>query len=180
MPKALILVGNDFEDIEALYPLYRLLEAGFEVHVASPEKAQLKGKHGYPLTPTHSLEEVKPDDYDLLVLPGGRGPERIRVKAREHAARIVKHFIETGKPVAAICHGPQLIITAGKAGGRRLTSYPGIRDDLEAAGAEWVNEPVVVDGNLVTSRIPSDIPFWMREFFKILDKHGLLKPTPPA
>jgi len=180
MPRALILIGNGFEDIEALYPFYRLLEAGFEVHIAAPTTGQVSGKHGYTLDATVKIEDVNPEEYDVLVLPGGRGPERIRVRSRENAARIVEHFMDTDKPVAAICHGPQLLVTAGKASGKRLTSYPGIRDDLEAAGAIWVDEPVVVDGNLVTSRVPSDIPFWMREFFRILGKRGLLSPIPPA
>jgi protease I len=83
----------------------------------------------------------------------------------------VAYFIDERKPVAAICHGPQLLITAGRVSGRRLTSYPGIRDDLEAAGAEWVDEPVVVDGFLVTSRVPSDITLWMREFMRIAEKY---------
>ncbi|MCE4606815.1 MAG: type 1 glutamine amidotransferase [Desulfurococcales archaeon] len=171
MPKALIITAEGFEDIELLYPYYRLQEAGYETHIATPAGKPVRGKMGYEANPVLSLKEVDPKDYDILVLPGGRGPERVRLYCREEARRIVSSFIEDGKPVAAICHGPQLIVTAGKASGRRLTSYPGIRDDLEAAGANWVDEPVVVDGSLVTSRVPPDIPLWMREFIRIAEKY---------
>ena len=176
MPRALIITGDGFEDIELLYPYYRLVEAGFEVVIAAPRKGKVVGKHGYEVEAHASLDEVDPEGFDVLVLPGGRGPERVRVHPR--AGEIVAHFMDEGKPVAAICHGPQLLITARRVSGRRLTSYWGIRDDLVVAGAEWVDEPVVVDGNLVTSRYPPDIPFWMREFFKLLERRGLLKPYP--
>ena len=171
MPTALILTAEGFEDIEVLYPYYRLQEAGYETHIATPGGKSVTGKHGHQIDSTLPLKNVDPDQYDVLVLPGGRGPERIRLHCREEARRIVASFMDAGKPVAAICHGPQLLVTAGKARGRRLTSYPGIRDDLEAAGATWVDEPVVVDGNLVTSRVPPDIPFWMREFLRVAEKY---------
>ncbi len=176
MPRALIITGDGFEDIELLYPYYRLVEAGFEVVIAAPRKGKVAGKHGYEVEVHASLDEVDPASFDALVLPGGRGPERARVHPR--AGEIVAHFMDEGKPVAAICHGPQLLITARRVSGRRLTSYWGIKDDLVVAGAEWVDEPVVVDGNLVTSRYPPDIPFWMREFFRLLERRGLLKPYP--
>jgi protease I len=176
LPRALILVGPEFEDIEALYPYYRLLEAGFETLFASKEKGTLKGKHGYEIKVHLSLDEVNPKDFDLLVIPGGRGPERIRIY--REAVEIVAHFMDNNKPVAAICHGPQLLISARRVSGRRLTSYWGIKDDVEAAGGLWVDEPVVVDDNLVTSRYPGDIHLWMREFFKLLERRGLLSPVP--
>jgi protease I len=171
MPIALILTAEGFEDIEVLYPYYRLQEAGYITHIATPGGKSVTGKHGHRVDATLPLKNVNPEEYDILVLPGGRGPERIRLYCREEARRIVASFMDAGKPVAAICHGPQLLITAGKAKGRRLTSYPGIRDDLEAAGAEWVDEPVIVDGNLVTSRVPPDIPLWMREFLRVAEKY---------
>ncbi len=178
MPRALILVGPEFEDIEALYPYYRLLEAGFETLFASKESGELKGKHGYVVNVHLKFNDVDPEEFDVLVLPGGRGPERIRTDKK--AVDIVAHFMEKNKPVAAICHGPQLLISAKKVRGRRLTSYWGIKDDIEAAGGIWVDEPVVVDGNLVTSRYPGDIHFWMREFFKLLERRGLLSPVPKS
>jgi len=176
LPRALIVTAEGFEDIELLYPYYRLVEAGFYATIAAPSRGRVRGKHGYEVEADASLDAVDPGEYDLLILPGGRGPERARIHPR--AGEVVRHFFNSDKPVAAICHGPQLLITAGVVKGRRLTSYWGIRDDLIAAGAEWVDEPVVVDGNLVTARYPPDIPFWMREFVRLLERRGLLAPYP--
>ncbi|MET1160119.1 MAG: type 1 glutamine amidotransferase domain-containing protein [Thermoprotei archaeon] len=168
--KVLIIIGPEFEDIEFLYPYYRLVEEGYSVEVAAPSRDIVKGKHGYVAKPDKALSEVNPEEYIGLVIPGGRGPERIRYYARSDAVRIVKHFVENNKPVAAICHGPQLLISAGVVKGRKLTSYPGIADDIIAAGGEWVDQPVVVNDSIVTARIPDDIPYWMREFVKLLNR----------
>lgn len=165
--KILIIVGPEFEDIEALYPYYRLIEEGFDVTVAAPIDGEVEGKYGYRLKAV-SLKKVEPAEYSGLVIPGGRGPERIRVMSREEAIKIVRYFIDNGKPVAAICHGPQLLISAERAKGYKLTSYPGIADDLKAAGAEWINNKVVVDRNLVSGRFPDDLPYWMEEFIKLV------------
>ena len=171
--KALILAGPEFEDLELLYPMYRLMEEGFQVEVTSHPRYgdTLKGKHGYTVRVTVKPSDVRVEDYAVLVLPGGRGPERIRVFPE--IVGIVREFLETGKPVAAICHGPQLLISAsiGKPEllkGRRVTSVPTIKDDLIAAGAEWIDSPVVVDGNLVTARIPPDLPHWMKTLIEKL------------
>ena len=134
LPKVLIISGMDFEDLELFYPLFRLKEAGFDVHIASYTK-ELTGKHGYKVKVDLLLKDVKPEEYIALVLPGGRGPERVRLYARDEAIKIVKHFVENNKPIAAICHGPQLLISAGALKGRTITCYAGIRDDVEAAGA---------------------------------------------
>ncbi|AFH42221.1 type 1 glutamine amidotransferase domain-containing protein [Fervidicoccus fontis] len=165
--KALILIGPEFEDIEALYPYYRLIEAGFDVTVAAPFSGEVEGKHGYRMN-SKAIKDINPDDFDILVLPGGRGPERIRVSARDDAVRIVKSFYDSGKPIAAICHGPQLLLSAGIVKDIKLTSYPGIADDLKAGGAEWLNEKVVVHGNIITSRLPEDLPYWMEALLKAL------------
>lgn len=162
-----MLVGPEFEDLEVFAPLYRLIEEGYEVVVASPKGGVVEGKHGYTIQ-TVKISEVNPNEFIALVLPGGRGPERIRAFARDEAVRVVREIVDAGKPVAAICHGPQLLISADRVRGRKLTSYPGIADDVINAGGTWVNEPVVVDGNIVTSRIPDDIPYMMREFMKLL------------
>ena len=169
LPKVLIISGMDFEDLELFYPLFRLKEAGFDVHIASYTK-ELTGKHGYKVKVDLLLKDVKPEEYIALVLPGGKGPERVRLYARDEAIKIVKHFVENNKPIAAICHGPQLLISAGALKGRTITCYAGIRDDVEAAGAKWINSEVVVDKNFVTSRVPTDTPAWFREFMKLLKK----------
>ena len=166
--KILILAGEEFEDVELIYPLHRLKEEGYEVIIAS-NKGELKGKRGYIIRVDKMFNEVNPEDYDALVLPGGRGPERIRIDKK--AVEIVRHFFEKNKPVAAICHGPQLLISAGVVKDRHLTSYIGIRDDLIAAGANWEDKPVIVDDKLVTSRHPGDLYAWMREFIKVLKQN---------
>ena len=165
--KILMLAGEEFEDLELFYPYYRLREEGFEVEIASNKK-ELKGKRGYSIKVNKLFEEVNPEEYDALVLPGGRGPERIRIDKK--AVEIVKHFFEKNKPVAAICHGPQLLISAGVVRGRKLTSWIGVRDDVMAAGGHWEDREVIVDGNLVTSRHPGDLHVWMKEFIKILKR----------
>jgi protease I len=138
----------------------------------------VEGKRGYRVKADTAIADVDPAEYDVLVIPGGRAPERVRLE--EGALRAVRHFFQEGKPVAVICHGPQVLISAGVVRGRRLTSWWGIKDDVIAAGGVWVDEPVVVDGNLVSSRYPPDIPLWMREFMRLLEARGLLRPTPPA
>jgi len=167
LKKILFIVGAEFEDLELFAPMYRLVEEEHVVVVASPTGGVVTGKHGYSIS-TVKLSDVRPSEYNALVLPGGRGPERVRVQAREEAVRVIREIMDTGKPVAAICHGPQLLISADRVRGRRLTSYPGIAEDIINAGGTWVDQPVVVDKNLVTSRIPDDIPYMMKEFIKLL------------
>jgi protease I len=172
--KALILAGPEFEDVELLCPYYRLQEAGFTVDVVSHPTYgnRLTGKHGYSVEVNARPEDVDVRNYEALILPGGKGPERIRIF--EDIIRIVIEFMEKGKTVAAICHGPQLLISASLRNphvlkGRKLTSTLSIRDDLIAAGAEWVDSEVVVDRNLITSRYPQDIPYWLRELMRMLE-----------
>lgn len=162
--KVLILVGEEFEDLEAFYPYYRLKEEGIKPIVAWKAKGRVKGKMGYEIKADLSFDEVRPEEYVGLILPGGKGPERIRTIPK--VIEIVKAF--EAKPIAAICHGPQLLISAGLLKGKRATCYPGIRDDVRLAGAKYVDEPVVVDGNLITSRIPADLPYMMKEFIALL------------
>lgn len=158
--------ADQFEDVELIYPLHRLKEENHEVFVASFKRGTITGKHGYTVAVDLGFEEVDPDGFDALVLPGGRAPERVRLN--EKAVTIAKKMFEDGKPVASICHGPQILISANVLKGRRGTSYPGIKDDLINAGVEWVDEPVVVDGNWVSSRHPGDLYAWMREFVRLL------------
>lgn len=164
--KVLMLTSDEYDDAEVLYPYYRLLEEHCTVDVASFQKAVIPGKHFFKLQASLSFEEIGFSGYGALVLPGGKAPEKIRGNAA--AIKTVRRFMEQDLPVAAICHGPQLLISAGVLSGRKATCYPGIRDDLVNAGAHYVDSPVVVDGNLVTSRRPEDLPCFMREFIRLL------------
>jgi len=164
--KALIISSDDFEDTELLVPLYRLREEGVEVEVASMKKGKIRGKHGYEVPVDRQLADVSPDDYDLLVLPGGGAPAAVRKD--EKALEAVRHFFRRRKPVASICHGPQILISAGVLRGRRATCFRSVAPELEAAGAIYEDKEVVVDVNLVTSRQPSDLPSFMRETIKML------------
>ena len=166
--KALIISADNFEDSELLVPYYRLKEEGIEVAVASPAGGTIRGKHGYEVKADSNLAEIEPDDYALLVLPGGKAPEAVR---REPAAlEICRRFFARNKPVAAICHGPQTLISAGLLQGRRATCYRTVAEEMRSAGALYEDSEVVVDGNLVTSRQPSDLPAFMREMMKLLKR----------
>lgn len=166
--KVLIISADNFEDSELLVPYYRLQEEGAEVDIASLKTGKITGKHNYEVEVNKALGEVNADEYDLLILPGGKAPEKIR---REKTVMdIVRRFFEADKPVSAICHGPQILITAGMLKGRHATCYKTVAGAMKAAGAEYYDREVVVDGNLVTSRQPSDLPAFMRETMKLLHK----------
>ncbi|NLF31527.1 MAG: type 1 glutamine amidotransferase [Planctomycetes bacterium] len=159
--KALILTADGVEDSEFFYPYYRLQEEGIHVDVATPDGQAAMGKHGYPVPANLKISDARADDYDLLVLPGGQGPEKVRVI--DNAVKIARAMMDAGKVVASICHGVQTLISADVLKGRRATCWKGVRDDLKAAGADYRDEEVVVDGTLVTSRAPHDLPAFMRE-----------------
>ena len=166
--KALILSADNFEDSELLVPLYRLREAGFEVDIASDKRDNLRGKHGYEVQVNKLISEVAAADYQLLLLPGGRAPAAIRnIPAVQEIART---FMNEGKPIAAICHGPQILISAGVLRGRKATCYKEVMTDLREAGAQYEDSEVVVDGNLVTSREPKDLPAFNRELMRLVGK----------
>ncbi len=164
--RILMLVENDFEDLELFYPLYRFREEGYEVNIASSSTDIRVGKRGYTIKPDLTYGDVRVEQYSALVIPGGKSPERVRVN--EKAVEIVKEFLKSDKIVAAICHGPQLLISANAVKGRKMTSWIGIRDDLIAAGAEYVDEDAVVDGNIITSRMPDDLPAFCLAIFNAL------------
>jgi protease I len=166
MMKALILSANNFEDSELLVPLYRLQEAGYGVEVAAGEQGSISGKHGYEVRVDKTFAEVDPADYAVLILPGGKAPAAIRDEATVQA--IARAFFGAGKPVGAICHGPQILVSAGLLNGRRATCYRTVAEELRAAGAEFQDREVVVDGKLVTARQPSDLPAFMRELVRLL------------
>jgi protease I len=166
--KVLIISADNFEDTELLVPLYRLQEEKFHVDIASSTRGMIKGKHGYEVEANKSLKEVDPAHYDALVLPGGKAPETIRKS--DDALAIARHFFQKNKPVAAICHGPQTLISAGLIKGKHATSYKSVAKEMKDAGVLYEDSEVVVDGNLITSRQPSDLPAFMREIMKMLKK----------
>ena len=166
MSKILIMTENKSEDTEVLYPYYRLQEAGFQVEVAALTRKTVDLKFHLTVEATKAIDECRAEDYAGLVLPGGSAPEKVRLNA--NALKIVREMNAAGKPIAAICHGPQTLISADVLRGRKATAYPGVRDDLKNAGALYEDAPVVVDGNLVTSRRPEDLPCFMREFCRLL------------
>ena len=180
MRKILLLTGDAGEAQEIYYAKYRLEEEGWTVHIAAPQKRVFLSvvhdfdpgfdtyteKPGYRVQADLGLEDVAPESYDALVLPGGRAPEYLR--NRPKAVAIVRHFVEAGKPIAANCHGPLLVMAAGGVKGKTITGYVDLELDIRAAGAEYVNRDVVVDGALVTVRGWPDNGPWMREFVKLL------------
>lgn len=169
MKKILLITYDNCDDSEVLYPLFRMREAGYTVDVASMEKRTIKAKYHFTVEPTHLLSEVDPSEYAGLILPGGTAPEKIRQQAS--ALEITRYFDKNGLPIAAICHGPLILISAGTLRGRKCTCYPGIRDDVINAGGLYDDAEAVVDGNVVTSRRPEDLPAFMREFIALLERN---------
>lgn len=168
MKNILILSADKFEDMELFVPYYRLKEEGYGVTVASLRKGKLVGKHGYEVKASVAVADVDPTQYDALVLPGGKAPAAIR--KNPEVLDIARHFMEHRKPVAAICHGPQVLISAGVMGGKRATCYESVRVEMESADVRYEDREVVEDKNLITSRKPVDLPAFMRKFMAKLAK----------
>ena len=167
--KVAILVADGFEQVELTGPKEALEKAGAETEIVSPASGKVKGweetKWGKTFRVDVPLKKARADEYDALLLPGGvMNPDKLR--ADRNAVGFVRAFFDAHKPVAAICHGPWTLIDAGVAKGRRLTSYHSIQTDLKNAGAEWVDEQVVVDNGLVTSRKPADLPAFNRKMIE--------------
>jgi protease I len=165
-----ILATDGFEQSELLEPRRALDEAGANTEVVSLKSGEIKGwnhkEWGGSVAVDKTIESAEAKNYDALLLPGGvMNPDRLRMDAK--AVAFVKAFFDAKKPVAAICHGPWTLIEAGAATGRRLTSWPSLKTDIQNAGGSWVDQEVVVDGNLVTSRNPKDIPAFNREIAKL-------------
>ncbi len=154
--KVAILIAARFHEEETTSPRHFLESKGTGVDYVGLERKQISGKAGrLNLTPEKSIDQIDVSDYDALVIPGGGAPERIRLN--DKAVEFVHRFWASGKPVAAICHGPQVLISAGVLSGMKLTCYAGIRDDVKLAGADYVDQPLCVDGQLITSRKPDDL-----------------------
>jgi len=158
--KALILLADGFEDIQLFYPWFRLREENTRITIATPWGQAATGIHGYVVEADSPIAEINPNEYDLLLLPGGHAPARLRL--REDAVGIARTFLEDGRRVAAIDHGVQLLISAGALDGRRVTCAPSIRDDVRFAGATYRDEAVIVDGPLLTGRGNDDLPQFCR------------------
>jgi protease I len=180
MPKVLMLAGDAAESLEVMYPYQRLLEAGYEVDIAGPAKKKLQfvvhdfvdgydtytEKPGYTWDADLAFADVDEDEYVALVVPGGRAPEYIRNDP--DVQRIIRHFFDSEKPVAQLCHASLALATAGVLDDRRTAAYPALEPDVTAAGAEFVDGAGVVDGAMVSARAWPDHPEWMREFMSLL------------
>lgn len=163
-----ILVEDQYEELELWYPYHRLREAGYEPVIVGPEQKTYIGKTGsYPAAADVAVDAVKVADLGGLIVPGGYAPDRLRRSS--DMIDLVRKVNMDGKPIAAICHAGWLLISAGIVEGRRVTSFSSIRDDMANAGAEWNDSAVVVDGNLVTSRHPGDLPSFMKAVLEMLD-----------
>jgi protease I len=170
--KVAILVADGFEQVEMTKPRKALDDAGADTRIVSPKSGRIQGMHhadkGDKFDVDLTLEEAPPEDFDALMIPGGLfNPDELRANAE--ALEFTRHFFGAGKPVAAICHGPWVLIDAGVVRGRTLTSWPHIKADVKNAGGKWVNEEVVVDNGLVTSREPDDIPAFNQ---KMIEEFG--------
>ncbi|MHB8295301.1 MAG: DJ-1/PfpI family protein [Acidimicrobiales bacterium] len=179
-PKILVLTGDAAESLEVMYPYQRLLEEGYEVHIAAPSKKKLQfvvhdfadgfdtytEKLGYTWPADVAFFDVDPSDYVALVIPGGRAPEYIRNDP--DVQRIVAHFMKSDHPIAQICHAALVMAASGSLEGRKMAAYPALAPDVTAAGAQFVDGGGVVDGTMVSARAWPDHPIWMREFMKVL------------
>ena len=166
--RVLIVSSDDFEDSELTKPLHRLREAGIQVEIAAPHGGTIRGKHGAEVETTLTLDEVDANRYDGLLLPGGRAPARLRELSPLLA--LVRKFVASGKPVAAICHGPQILLSAGVLSGRSATGYRAIAGELREGGAHYLDQEVVVDGNIITSRHPGDLPAFIDTFLRAVGR----------
>jgi protease I len=169
--KILMFVHSLYEDMELQYPRYRLMEAGMQVTVAGPEKQKTyEGKHGYPCVADESISKITASQFDALVIPGGYAPDKLRIIPE--VLQITKEMNQAGKLIAFICHAGWVPISAGVLKGVKCTSYKAIKDDIVNAGANWVDEKVVVDKNFISSRFPDDLPYFCPAILDYLGAHA--------
>lgn len=162
-----VLIEDFYQDLEVWYPILRFQEEGFEVVTVEPNgRKDYKGKFGYPIEVDKNIDQVKVGDFDAVLIPGGWAPDKLRLSKK--VLDFVRALYESGKVVASICHGGWVLASAGIVKGKTLTSYIAIKDDLIHAGAKFVDEEVVRDGNIITSRKPEDIPAFCREIIRAL------------
>lgn len=167
MKKVAILLENLFDEQELIYPYHRLRE-DFEVDLVSPEKKSYESKAGFSIEATKSVDEIDASDYDGVFIPGGFSPDFMR--RSEELVNFVSEIDKADKPIAAICHGGWMLISSVDLKGVKATSFCAIKDDMANAGAEWVDEETVVDGNIITGRTPADLPALVKTFVEELNK----------
>jgi len=174
--RAAVLAEKIYEDMELWYPVYRLREAGCRVTIVGPEAGQTyQSKVGYPAKSDKAARDVRPDDFDVLIIPGGYAPDHMR--RCEPMIRLASTMAEQGKIVAAICHGPWLLCSTQALKGRKATCAPSIKDDVSNAGGKYVDAEVVRDGNIITSRRPDDLPAFLQSILQAVREY---KPTTAA
>ena len=167
--KIAILATEGYEDLELHYPRIRLIEAGYEIEIISLHRREIKGKHGYPIKPDLLIKDANPDDYDGVIVPGGtKNPDYLR--RDKNILEFVAKINDDRKLVGAICHAGWVLISAKVINNRKATSYFAIKDDMINAGAKFEDSPVVIDGNLITSRMPGDLPKFMKSVLEFLKK----------
>lgn len=162
--RVLIVTGEGTEETEFFYPYYRLTEEGYQVIVATIDGGEFAGKHGIGLKDTVAIDGLHATEFALLYLPGGKAPEKLR--KNDKVLDLVREFVSAGKPVASICHGAQILASAGVISGKRISGWPGIKDEIEKAGAAFVDEALVEDGQFITARKPGDLH---RHLYGVLD-----------
>ncbi len=169
--KVINLVHRDFEDLELWYPVYRLREAGATVHIAGERQYEpYVGKNGVPAEADIAFDDIHSDDYDVLLIPGGWAPDRLR--RFESVLKLVRHFHEAGKPIGHICHAGWVLASACILKGYTVTSTPGIKDDLINAGANWVDQSAVADRHIVSAQRPPDLPNYLQELIRVIQEYG--------
>ena len=162
----LILVADEVQELEFYYPYYRLVEEGYNVDIASPKGGEVTGESGWKIENTRNINSIDPEDYVLLYIPGGHAPKHL-IKSKEIIGR-VQQFAQSGKPIAAFCHGPQVLVAAGLVKGKKLTAYPEVEKEIVEAGGFYTNLPLVEDGQYITSRWPGDLPGHVQAILKRL------------
>lgn len=168
--KVIALVNHDFDDLELWYPVIRLREEGAQVDLVGPEaKKSYIGKDGVPAESDYAFSDVDPEDYDAVIVPGGWAPDKLR--RFPEVINIIRHMHENNKAMGQICHAGWVLISADVLKGKTVTSTPGIKDDMTNAGATWVDEPVVTDGQLVSSRRPPDLADYLPELIKVMEQY---------
>ena len=167
--KIVLITGPGFEDVEVIYPCFRLQEEGFAVDVATSTNGEVFGKHGLPMRPSINLKELSVKNYDAVIIPGGyEAPDRVRQVAE--VLEFIRKMFSSGKVVSSICHGPWVLISADIVKNKNATCYIGMKDDLKNAGARYLIKNVVVDDNLVTSDHPRNLSAWMKTTIDLINK----------